>query len=680
MPPPASSRLLSSELSIGGSSSQVVKTAKVLSGEMVHPISVPAEPTSPTQPWTIFEDAQPTSRPVGAAAQYCPLRLGPFDGLNLRLWFLESTHFYVERLDTAAIRSSLIGLLTRYPSFAGRVQKSIGSADIKERDVPIWCEYQVITPNICSDDGGVPVLEIEVEGTVGTAMVDPKHRNARGFANIPNLSQCTFNDQEIAAKTPLFTVTVVHFVDGGSALAVAVSHGLVDGKGFAELMKMWSFAFEYGWDHCDVPKLLMERPLCLFDGKRHEASPPKQSNNSLKGNGNGETPCAYDVRTPQDLQRYTQVFEPMIWNCAGKPRARMYFTWAELSVLKTTTPCHLQNFKSGSTAVALEIEKKKKKLSADVLLSLESSNNIGSNDMVSSDTNSVDQRRESGTQLPSSSVALAARVWIAFSKLMLPHPSSKRLVQPYLLAQLRSPRHPEIPPQFAGNCVQNLYGAFIAEHTDLGAVCGEIHAASGLVDGEAAQGAVADAFDMKIQHLAKGRMLANFGKGVEEEMHLLQINAKQSFRVLNIEFGAGVCCGYIPCNLGSDMQIVEAHGGLHVYLGCPSWAMDTAPTNWTKAVETTAFRNQILSMSTNPADAASTLRSPMSSMISPPTLPTHKVATESNLRQLRLQLEQMKQGSNADERPSTILVPKSNTFCATGDVTTRSLKMDMEWK
>jgi hypothetical protein len=125
-------------------------------------------------------------------------------------------------------------------------------------------------------------------------------------------------------------------------------------------------------------------------------------------------------------------------------------------------------------------------------------------------------------QTPSSSEALAARIWVAFSKLMLPNPSSRRQVQPYLLAELRSPRHPEIPDRFVGNCVQNLYGACVAEHMDVGAVCGAMHAATGLVQGEAAQAAVAVAFDTKIRHLAKGGVLANFGKGAGDEAHLFQ--------------------------------------------------------------------------------------------------------------------------------------------------------------
>jgi hypothetical protein len=144
------------------------------------------------------------------------------------------------------------GLLARYPSFAGRAKKSANAfhsfsdhaASLLNVASPIWSDDQVVVPSGGSGPnagGGVPLLEIQVEGTVAAAMVDPTHRNARGFANIPDLEEAVGKGRNFSNETPLFTVTLVHFADGGSALAIAVSHGLVDGKGFAELMKMWSF-------------------------------------------------------------------------------------------------------------------------------------------------------------------------------------------------------------------------------------------------------------------------------------------------------------------------------------------------------------------------------------------------------------------------------------------------------
>ena len=52
------------------------------------------------------------------------LKLGPLDGVCLRMWYVESTHFFDEPLDVAAIRKSLAGLVERYPSFAGRPRKT----------------------------------------------------------------------------------------------------------------------------------------------------------------------------------------------------------------------------------------------------------------------------------------------------------------------------------------------------------------------------------------------------------------------------------------------------------------------------------------------------------------------------------------------------------------------------
>ena len=84
---------------IGKGSSPAVQNAKVRHGQYV----LPAPP------------------PAGAPAP--ELLLGPLDGFCLRMWYVESTHFFDEALDPEAIQRSLAGLVERYPSFAGRPRK-----------------------------------------------------------------------------------------------------------------------------------------------------------------------------------------------------------------------------------------------------------------------------------------------------------------------------------------------------------------------------------------------------------------------------------------------------------------------------------------------------------------------------------------------------------------------------
>jgi hypothetical protein len=137
------------------------------------------------------------------------------------------------------------------------------------------------------------------------------------------------------------------------------------------------------------------------------------------------------------------------------------------------------------------------------------------------------------------------------------------------------------------------------------------------------------------------------------------------FRVLNISFGAGECCGHVPCNLGSDMQIVEAHDGVHVYLGCPSWAVGTAPEQWIKTAETATFRNQILaSTAAQSADAACTSAAVWSSASPASILPARKGAVSTNLRHLRVQVEHMHNRAATEVSSDVPMVPKSNAFCA----------------
>jgi hypothetical protein len=240
---------------------------------------------------------------------------------------------------------------------------------------------------------------------------------------------------------------------------------------------------------------------------------------------------------------------------------------------------------------------------------------------------------------------------------MLPNSTQDRTVQPYMLAELRFPRHPEIPARFAGNCVQELAGGYVSDPANLAAVCGEMHAASNLVRGPAAQAVLAKAFDAKMHHLAIGVLPAI---GASTTIHRYQLNAKQSFRVLDLTFGAGPCFGHIPVNAGSDMQIVEAHGGVHVYLGCPSWAVGTAPSNWIATVETTAFRNRILTMPTDSDHLVSVPSPPPRSIGVEDIVPEPRAGLlGSNMRQLRVHAEQLQHRA----MPGPSLLPKSKAFC-----------------
>ena len=561
--------------SVGGSSSGAVKAAQVLSAGMV--------------------EAPPPKAAVGSvAARHRPLRLGPFDGFNLRLWYIEATYFYEEEVDVSALRSSLSGLLARYPSFAGRARKrqslssenggtdntscSYSSASTSS----LWSGYEVVTASASSpsDASGVPLLEIAVDGSMSEAMVDSSHRDSHGFANMPDLAEAAGNGQPFSETTPLMTVTVAKFGSGGgSALAVAVSHGLVDGKGFAELMKTWSFAHEHGWDHPEVPVLVVERPDCLIDGVSTASTlstiPAPAPAPAPAETSDNTGACVCDVRTAQGFGQHVHGFEPMIWNLAGRRRARNFFSWGEISALKSDTPCEGSQ---GTPTSAMR----------------------------------------GGT--PTSTEALGARIWRAFSDIVFPiltanesysaSPSlslaAEHKVQPYLLAHMRSPRHPDISAEFLGNCVQELSGGIVDNPTDLGAICGQFRAATEMVRNKSTLATVVDAHETKIRGLKDG-ILLSIGSAPSADatpVHRWQLNAKQSFRVMDHAWGAGPCVGVIPVNAGADLQIIDAPGGVHIYLGCPSWASETAPSDWIESVESSAFRTAVLATHSTSATTA----------------------------------------------------------------------------
>ena len=632
----------------GGSSSSAAQAARVLSAEMV--------------------DA-PLPAAVGSkAGRHRPLRLGPFDGFNLRLWYIEATYFFEEQLDLSALRSSLCELLARYPCFAGRARKR------RQQQQPtngentgadsLWAGYSVVTDSTTSESSssasGVPLIEIAVDGSVSEAMVDSSHRDSHGFANMPDLAEAAGGGRPFSETTPLMTVTVVKFgKGGGSALAVAVSHGLVDGKGFAELMRAWSFGHEYGWDHPNVPVLIVERPSCLLDGGSTSgrgsggrgaqkavrsaavsgtgaanSSPPAGAERAISqtpppasADSENSGACVCDVRTAQGFEQHVHGFEPMVWNAAGRRRARVYFAWDEMRALKTKTRC-------ASSHSAAHTPSAKR------------------------------------TITPTSTEALGARIWLAFSDIVFPVPlqpeeaglspsaltaAAGHKAQPYLLAHMRFPRHPEIPAQFLGNCVEELSGDIVDTPTDLGAVCGQFHAASETARDASALTKVIAAHEAKIRGLNEG-VLPAIGSAPSANanaapVHRYQLNAKQSFRVMDHAWGAGQCVGVIPLNAGADLQIIDAPGGVHVYLGCPSWASETAPADWIEQVETSTFRTRVLTMAelgsthlrpsstTVQAGAAGGIKFKAAALAVLATVDFAKRAPLANLRQLRKTLE-----------------------------------------
>jgi hypothetical protein len=523
---------------IGGRSSRPLLAAKVLSGENVFPPGMGSNPSSKTK------------LPV-------ELKLGPLDGFCLRLWYLEGTFFYKERLDAAAIKRTLAGLLTLYPSFAGRARKPEASMFGMNSKHTLWSGYSVIS----DDSGGVPLVLVEMPGTATAAANSVELRQQRGLANVPDLGY--FQTKYLFAEdTPLMTLTVVHFTDGGSALGLGISHGLVDWCGFTMVLKALSFAHLNGWDHPEMPILQCKRPLCLLaempasnraNDSTHEPSLAGTSDItiSIPKPPPKEELHICDVRSVQGLAKHLLSFEPHFWNSAGQPRARLFFSWDELKTIKEMTPCIVNG--------------------------------------------------ENVT--PSSSVALAGRLWIAFSEIILPTPQSQnRHVQPYVMAQMRAPRIQAVAPNFLGNCMEAIRANNVVQDpNNLGEMCGGFHAAnSKLLD---------DKVLKEVSDTMMDETVVNFGLGLAWKCalnvdafgpnsitHDCGLNAMQSFRVMAVDFGAGETIGYIPANVGSRLSIDNAPGGVEVYLQVPPWAAPTAPADWLARTEAESFRSRVLNI------------------------------------------------------------------------------------
>jgi hypothetical protein len=526
---------------VGAKSSPSLLGAKVLQGEKVFPPDIQTNPPA-------------------------ELKLGPLDGFSLRLWYVESTHFYDRRLDVAAIRRSLEGMLALYPSFGGHARKPhAGSFTGMDHAKPtLWSGYSVIT----DADGGIPLVQIEMPGTAADAANSKELRQSRGLANIPNLGYIQ-GKYLFDENSPLMTVTVVHFTNGGSALGIAINHGLVDGCGYAMLLKAWSFAHVHGWEHPDTPVLQCERPPCLL--AEANASSTVRCSSKSSGEEGGPLPTtatatattspvtkpslqdeAYtcDVRTTRGLTSYLLTFEPWVWNTAGQPRARVFFSWSELKTMKETTPCMVK-----------------------------------------------------GQHLtPSSSAALGARLWIAFAELLLPMPQPlHRQVQPYVVAEMRAPRNQKIAPGFLGNCMDQLRSDLVGDTANLGAMCGGFQAASSmLLDHDVLKALTDTMLEETVVDVGRGlwgkisQLSATLNPN--SSTHACGINALQSFRLMGLDFGAGDCIGYIPYNIGSRLQMDEALGGMHVYLQPPMWAASTAPTDWIARTESASFRARVLNL------------------------------------------------------------------------------------
>ena len=431
--------------------------------------------------------------------------------------------------------------------------------------IPIWWmpRYKIVT----DDSGGIPLVEIEVEGTATAAADAQEHRQSRGFVNIPALGKYKVNNHRYVFdhEAPLMTVTVVHFTGGGSALGVAINHGLIDGCGFAKVLKAWSFAHVHGWNHPDTPTLVTKRPECLL---------PSTASTPLRLAANASSmwsPIAWltqmafhvtkdyicDVRSWWGLWSYMYNLEPFMWSSAGKPRARVFFSWKELKALKTTTPCN------------------------------------------------TDSTNPTASVTPSSSAALGARIWIAFSEVLLPMPQpANRQVQPYVVAEMRSPRISKIYPDFVGNCMEQLRSNVVSDPHNLGSLCGAFHNASLILNNpEAMKGVVDTLLNETVVDVGRGlwgktsKYAASLDPGTT--VHACGINALQSFRLMRLTFGAGSCIGYIPYNIGSRLQMDEAHNGVHVYLQTPPWAAASAPADWIARVESEAFRSRVLHLGAN---------------------------------------------------------------------------------
>ncbi|CAL9655535.1 acyltransferase [Streptomyces sp. Tu 3180] len=170
----------------------------------------------------------------GDADRTVLLRTGGASGERVRLSVYDlmtgtfataRTFYYRRRLDTEALRESLLRTLVHYPLLTGRLERDA------DRGLSV----------VCNDAGAV-----FAESHLDRPMPDygpgrPAGDDLRRYVHSVNPFRVVGHD------TPLLAVKVTH-LRGGSVLGVTVNHSLVDGSGCLDFLLHWSRTHR-GLDH-----------------------------------------------------------------------------------------------------------------------------------------------------------------------------------------------------------------------------------------------------------------------------------------------------------------------------------------------------------------------------------------------------------------------------------------------
>eukprot|EP00928_Gymnodinium_smaydae_P043738 TRINITY_DN29251_c0_g1_i1.p1 TRINITY_DN29251_c0_g1~~TRINITY_DN29251_c0_g1_i1.p1 ORF type:complete len:546 (-),score=32.41 TRINITY_DN29251_c0_g1_i1:259-1896(-) len=180
------------------------------------------------------------------------IRLNSYDGHLLRSGMIHSTAFFPELLDANAVKDSLIQLLARYPWLAGRTRGPIlGISPVAGWKVQ---GRQGVAFSVCS-------APFTAEQAFAELAVD----SSRNLCNLVDLrSSWGF----FWGVSPVMTVRITNFNDGGSALAVAVCAGLMDWTGLQQLLSEWAQGHAY--EQWSDPPLVADRDIALKATKLSE--------------------------------------------------------------------------------------------------------------------------------------------------------------------------------------------------------------------------------------------------------------------------------------------------------------------------------------------------------------------------------------------------------------------------
>jgi hypothetical protein len=451
---------------------------------------------------------------------------------------IETTLFYNGEVDGTALQQTLAGLLERYPSFAGRPRLT-GSPTAHVEGCTI----------VGGSGCGVPFVELEIEGSATTAAADPSlWRSRGGLANVPTIWQ---PDGAYDCTAPLMTVNLVRFTEGGTAVGIAINHGLVDGNGQAQVIRTLSMAHERGWDHLEVPELVVERPSCLL----------ASSYTDLGGT---------DLAAPPDNDYFD--FLRDIPSLLMK-HARDNDLWQ--TVMRTT----------------------KENSYARIYVSREELQDIKRRDLAKSSTD-----------------ALVARLTMSFLAAFPPEPDNcMQATFPRVIIDLRSPRCPLFPTNYLGNCVGMMIMESISCGDSLESTGQKIRRSLGLLrgGGQGQANAIASWAEYYCKSWAKSGTQPHLCPKSSEllsvdvdkvcaetkERQFLTFNIQQSFRRLDATFGAGACFDLFHQKLGGAHVLIEdAPGGVYIYLEGQSFPMHYKknPAEWIASMESDEFRRLLL--------------------------------------------------------------------------------------